>query len=79
MAFETTALRKSLAVLHSKMMSNRDYWTKKITRNRERDQLNQTLLSAQGWDVYIAWECRIKSPELEDELRAFLASHVDVI
>ena len=57
--------------------TNRDYWVAKIARNRERDQLNQTLLVNQGWEVYVAWECRIKCPELEEELKAFLASHSD--
>jgi len=55
--------------------SNRDYWVAKIARNRKRDEINRALLVAQGWEVYIAWECRIKDPGLEDELRMFLASH----
>lgn len=54
--------------------SNRNYWVAKIARNRVRDQLNAALLIAQGWEVYIAWECRISGLEFEDELRAFLAS-----
>ena len=37
--------------------NNRDYWVRKIERNRERDLLNQALLDAQGWGVYIVWEC----------------------
>jgi DNA mismatch endonuclease, patch repair protein len=57
--------------------SNRDYWIAKIARNRERDQVNQALLRAQGWEIFIAWECRVKSLELKDELRVFLASPSD--
>jgi DNA mismatch endonuclease (patch repair protein) len=54
--------------------SNRDYWTSKIARNRGRDQLNRSLLQEQGWEVFIAWECRIKSLQAKAELKAFLES-----
>ena len=57
--------------------TNRDYWIAKIARNRERDEVNRTLLVNQGWEVYVAWECRIKGIELEEELKAFLASNCD--
>ncbi|MDR5727244.1 MAG: very short patch repair endonuclease [Terriglobia bacterium] len=57
--------------------SNRDYWAAKIERNRERDQFNRDLLRALGWEVFIAWECRVKGAALKDELRAFLASPGD--
>jgi DNA mismatch endonuclease (patch repair protein) len=53
--------------------SNRDYWVAKIARNRERDRLSQKLLRTQGWEVYIAWECQLTTPEGEEELKAFLA------
>jgi DNA mismatch endonuclease (patch repair protein) len=55
-------------------MANRAYWTRKIARNQERDQLNQTMLQAQGWGIYIAWECQIKSHEVWNELKTFLES-----
>jgi DNA mismatch endonuclease (patch repair protein) len=58
--------------------NNRDYWVRKIERNRERDLLNRALLDAQGWGVYIAWECRIKGSELGEELREFLGAHHEV-
>jgi DNA mismatch endonuclease (patch repair protein) len=54
--------------------SNRDYWLAKISRNRERDKLNRALLQAQGWGIYIAWECQIKSLQAIRELGAFLES-----
>jgi DNA mismatch endonuclease, patch repair protein len=54
--------------------NNRDYWTAKIAWNRERDQLNRTLLQAQGWEVYVSWECQIKSLQAKEELKAFLES-----
>jgi DNA mismatch endonuclease (patch repair protein) len=54
--------------------SNRDYWTGKIARNRVRDQLSRALLEAEGWEVYIAWECQVKSLQAETELKSFLES-----
>ncbi|MGB6160828.1 MAG: very short patch repair endonuclease [Acidobacteriaceae bacterium] len=57
--------------------SNRDYWVAKIARNRERDKVNGALLRAQGWGVYIVWECRMRNVALKDELRSFLASTAD--
>ena len=54
--------------------SNCDYWIAKIGGNRERDLLNRALLQAQGWGVYIAWECEIGSLRANEELIAFLVS-----
>lgn len=54
--------------------SNRDYWIAKITRNRERDQLNRALLQAEGWKVCTVWECEIKNLQKMRELAAFLKS-----
>jgi len=56
--------------------SNREYWTSKIAGNRERDQLNQARLKAQGWNVFIAWECQIKELLASGELKSFLESSV---
>jgi len=56
--------------------SNREYWTSKIAGNRERDQLNQARLKAQGWNVFIAWECQIKELLASGELKLFLESSV---
>jgi len=54
--------------------SNSDYWFAKISRNRERDNQNQALLRAYGWEVFVAWECQIKSLQAKTELKAFLES-----
>lgn len=37
--------------------SNRDFWSDKICRNRERDCRNTANLRAMGWRVLIVWEC----------------------
>lgn len=48
--------------------SNIEYWTKKITRNVERDTLNQHLLSEQGWRVLVIWECQLKKKNAAENL-----------
>jgi DNA mismatch endonuclease (patch repair protein) len=53
--------------------NNRPYWISKIRRNMERDASAHTQLSDLGWQVFVVWECHIKSPELLTRLRAFLS------
>jgi DNA mismatch endonuclease (patch repair protein) len=49
------------------------YWSPKLARNVERDQEQQTALTALGWDFMIVWECELRdSGALADRLRAFL-------
>jgi len=40
--------------------ANRQYWQKKIARNRERDSHNLEKLQALGWRALTLWECEIK-------------------
>ncbi|TDK26473.1 DNA mismatch endonuclease Vsr [Arthrobacter crusticola] len=56
--------------------TNSEFWADKRERTRLRDQRQQEALRAQGWDIFIAWECRLKeSPSaLEEQLRAFLGA-----
>lgn len=52
---------------------NRDYWTQKIARNKERDRQCLSRLRADGWSVLTLWECEIKhTAELRSALGAFL-------
>ena len=37
--------------------SNRDFWTKKIGRNKQRDAANCVVLQRLGWNVIVMWEC----------------------
>ena len=54
--------------------TNRDYWTRKISRNRERDALNVKILEQQGWDVIVIWECQTKDQEaLREQIKRFLS------
>ena len=43
--------------------ANRDYWTRKIARNRERDAAARSTLESAGWRVETVWECEIKDTE----------------
>jgi len=43
--------------------SNRDYWSPKLDKNKQRDQRNQRLLRKLGWRVFVVWECQLKRPE----------------
>ena len=41
--------------------ANRDYWTRKIDRNVERDKRNRAALQQLGWEVAIVWECELQA------------------
>lgn len=45
--------------------SNTEYWTRKISRNQERDQEVWRQLEAKGWFVIIVWECQLKKTVLD--------------
>ena len=50
--------------------SNIEYWKGKLSRNKERDVRNQSILRELGWNVVIVWECEIKNHDkLEDILK----------
>lgn len=52
---------------------NRDYWLRKITRNRERDTMHSAVLEASGWQILTVWECEVRvSEELIQKLVDFL-------
>ena len=48
--------------------SNEEYWTPKILRNVERDQVNKEKLEEAGWKVIIIWECELKKKVREETL-----------
>jgi DNA mismatch endonuclease (patch repair protein) len=53
--------------------NNRDYWTKKIARNRERDREACTALTLSGWTYLILWECNLGNEHgLKAQVRKFL-------
>jgi DNA mismatch endonuclease, patch repair protein len=47
-----------------------EWWTAKLTRNRERDVEVRSLLEASGWHIFVIWECET---ERADGLAALIA------
>jgi DNA mismatch endonuclease, patch repair protein len=42
--------------------SNSSYWLPKLERNRARDAEHLKVLSANGWEHLVLWECELKEP-----------------
>ncbi len=56
--------------------TNKSFWEKKLTGNKERDKKNLARLKAMGWKPLIIWQCEIKKNTLEtkiNKVKAFLA------
>ena len=52
---------------------NAAYWTAKIDRNRARDSVYLTALTASGWRVETVWECEMKdAAALETRVKGWL-------
>lgn len=49
--------------------SNRDYWERKIGRNRERDKKVNRELRRSGWTVVRIWEHELKDGTVQRKLR----------
>ena len=46
--------------------TNREFWSKKIERNKARDAENRKKLTGMGWVVITLWECQLK-PAVRDK------------
>ena len=54
-------------------VANHDWWSRKLTRNAQRDLANILELSKLGWFVLTVWECEIsETVHLGARLRQFL-------
>lgn len=49
---------------NTKPKDNADYWSKKISRNIERDIHVTERLTKKGWTVIRLWECEIKKDDI---------------
>ena len=54
--------------------ANRDYWTRKIARNKERDQHHLSALHADRWQALVIWECEVGHADTEHRFRRFLGA-----
>ena len=53
--------------------NNRDYWTRKIARNQERDRAACAGLAHSGWTYLVVWECNLGNEKrLKAQVRKFL-------
>lgn len=53
--------------------SRTDFWRQKFDTNCERDRCVESALVAQGWEVFVVWECETRrSDELRQRLMEFL-------
>ncbi len=49
--------------------TNREFWVKKILRNKERDQEDYIILQENGWHCIVVWECQLKPKLLEQTMQ----------
>ncbi len=62
---------------NTKPSSNKEFWDKKIARNKERDLETGEYLKKLGWKVFRLWECEIKREEIPEELARILSDSSD--
>ena len=48
--------------------SNTEYWRQKITKNAERDKINNQHLREDGWKVLVIWECQLTKQRRNETL-----------
>ena len=48
--------------------NNKEFWEKKLFRNRERDFEKKIQLEKLGWKVITIWECELKKDKIEETL-----------
>ena len=56
--------------------TNREFWYKKIERNRKRDERNQEALKRMGWRVMTVWECQLK-PAVRQQTLLEIEYHIN--
>jgi DNA mismatch endonuclease (patch repair protein) len=49
---------------NTKPKDNQEYWTQKINRNIQRDNIVNEQLTKKGWTVIRLWECELKNREI---------------
>lgn len=55
--------------------ANREYWRRKVARNRERDLDHLEELAAAGWKSLVIWECDLQQESrLSDRIKRFLGA-----
>jgi DNA mismatch endonuclease (patch repair protein) len=43
--------------------TRKEFWVEKFKKNVQRDRINQELLSKEGWNVIVVWQCELANRE----------------
>lgn len=54
--------------------TNRDFWLRKIERNRERDRDVAARLRQMGWNVITIWECELAKARRDETLERLITT-----
>ena len=53
--------------------SNREFWSQKLGRNKDRDMQNLQDLTSIGWDSLVIWQCELKQLDaVQERITKFL-------
>jgi DNA mismatch endonuclease (patch repair protein) len=56
--------------------TNVEFWRRKISVNKDRDDRARQLLRKEGWKVLIVWQCETKNcTQLKERLSRFMQNH----
>jgi len=69
--------RRKKEVTGEAFKRNREFWTRKLKENRERDRRNTKILQREGWSVYRFWDTDIlkKPDKIRNELKRISVEH----
>ncbi|NCC65434.1 MAG: DNA mismatch endonuclease Vsr [Spirochaetia bacterium] len=56
--------------------TNREFWERKLQKNRERDQKVCARLLSLGYNVFIVWECELSPPKKREETLQGLVNEI---
>ena len=59
---------------NTKPEDNKEYWSKKIARNKKRDIEVTKLFQARGWSVIRIWECQLTKRKAGETIDRILAA-----
>jgi len=54
--------------------TNTEFWTAKISTNKNRDMANIESLKRKGWRVFVIWECELSKDRFNDTIERLIAN-----
>ncbi len=58
--------------------NNTDFWSDKLSRNRQRFSQQEQLLAQANWTVFVIWECETRGPVELDKTASLVAQQMAV-